>query len=173
MTILNTPFKIDDLYWREAGSHRQVTVECPMCCGQRYVTVTIGTGEQYTVECEACGAGYLGPQGVITEYDVTPKAEKFIIAEVKEWRDKRWSVADAYGQTAYFDTLYKTEAEALAASEKRAAELVESNMANRRKKKYGKVSSWTVLYHKRQITDFERQIAWHQAKIDAKGAGEK
>lgn len=166
--MIDVPFEIGDTYWREAGNARRVTVECPMCCGQKYVTVTIGTGEQYTVECEACKLGYQGPQGVITEYDVTPQAEVFVIAKIKEWRNNQWLVADNSGRTAYFHTLYKTEAEALAASKKRAADLEDRNMASRRKKKYGKVSSWSILYHKRQIAEHERGIAWHRKKIDAK-----
>ena len=167
--LIDAPFKIGEVYWREAGSHRQVTVECPMCSGQKYVTVTLGNGEQYTVECECCGLGYRGPQGVITEYDVTPEAESFKIASVESWQDGKWRVADPTGRTAYFDTLYRTEAEALAASEKRAVDLEDSNMESRRQKKYGKVSSWKIQYHKKQIADFERQIAWHAAKIAAKG----
>ncbi len=171
--MLDAPFKIGDIYWCEAGSSRQVTVECPMCCGQKYVTVIIGKGEKIDVECEACGLGYLGPQGFITEYDVTPKAELFKIASVESWSDDRWRVADPTGRIAYFDTLHATEIDALAASMLRAEDLEESNMANRRKKKYGKVSTWRIRYHQNQIKDFERKIAWHRAKIDAKKALEE
>ena len=168
--MLDAPFKIGDVYWREAGTSAQKTIECPMCSGNKYVTVILGNGEKYDVECEACGLGYRGPQGTITEYGVTPRAEPFKIEKVVGWRNDRWSVGDTIGYTTYFDNLYATEAEALAASKKRAVNLEDSNMASRRKKKYGNVSSWSIQYHKRQIIDFEKQIAWHQRKIDAKKA---
>lgn len=166
--MLDAPFKIGETYWRAASGNRQVTVECPMCCGQKYVTVTLGNGEQYTVDCEACGAGFEGPRGVVQQYDRTPLAEPFEIVKIKEWREDRWLVANPTNLTAYFDTLYATEAEALAASEKRAADLMDSNMASLRKKKYGKVSSWNIRYHKRQIKEYQKKIAWHQSKIYTK-----
>lgn len=168
--MLDAPFKIGDVYWREAGGSAAITIDCPMCSGNKYVTVILGNDERYNVECEACGMGYRGPQGTITEYDVTPRAEQFVIDVVVSWRDDQWSVGDPTGRTAYFHTLYATEAEALTASVKRAEKLEESNMKGRRKKKYGKVSSWKIQYHQRQIAEFEKQIAWHRKKIDAKKA---
>lgn len=168
--IFDAPFSIGDVYWLEAGPSEKKTVECPMCSGNKYVTVTLGNGEKYELECEACRLGYIGSQGVITEYDVTPRAEQFKIEKVAEWRDGKWRVEGPTGLIVYFDSLYATEAEALAASEKHASDREDENMANRRKKKYRRVSSWTILYHQRQIADCEKQIAWHRAHIHAKGS---
>lgn len=168
--MLKAPFEIGDTYWREAGDSKEITVECPMCSGHRYVTVTLGNGDTYTVDCEACELGYRGPQGFLTQCEVEPRAEQFTIDAVVEWRNGRWRVGNPSGRITDFDTLFKTEALALTASVKRAEKLEERNMASRRKKKYGKVSSWKIQYHKRQIAEFEKQIAWHQKKIDAKKA---
>jgi hypothetical protein len=139
-----------------------------MCCGNKIVIVTIGTGEKYNVECEACRAGYLGARGFIEEYEQTPRADRFEIAKIIEWRDGKWRVESTTNQIEDFTNLYATEEEALAKATQNAEQLIEQNMANRRKKKYGKVSSWTIQYHLKQIKQFERDIKWHREKINQK-----
>lgn len=166
--MLEAPFKIGDVYWRPGGPSRSERVECPMCCGKKYITAIIGTGEKFEMECEECMAGYLGPLGYIEQYVIEPAAEKFVIDSVYGWDDGKWRVKSHTGTIIDFASLYTTEEEALAADVKRAAAVEEHNMADRRKKKYGKVSSWTIQYHQKQIKDHERQIEWHRKKLHAK-----
>ena len=166
--MLQLPFEIGQTYWKDAGSSRRVTTECPMCCGYKRVTVTIGTGETYEVECEECRLGYSDPRGVIEQWSSTPAAESFTIASIQEWREGVWQVKATDGETIDFDRLFATEEEALAAAVERKEALEERNMAQLRKKKHGKVSSWTIHYHLRQIADYEKKIAWHRSKIHDK-----
>ena len=169
---MDAPFKLGDTYWRPSGHSDQVTIECPMCCGDKCVTVILGDGEKFNVDCEACGLGYAGPQGTITEYTRTPHAEPFVIHKIVSWRDGKWTVESTDGCTLDFDLLYATEAGAVAKAVERATALEDDNMARLRKKKYGRVSSWKIQYHQRQIADFQKQIAWHERHIDAKKARE-
>ena len=70
---------------------------------------------------------------------------------------------------ARFSSLCRTEAEALAVSTTECATQAEENM-RRRQHHRGRVSraTWSVQYHRANIKDLERQLAWHRAKIDAK-----
>jgi hypothetical protein len=166
--MLTAPFEIGDVYWIPAGPSRSERVTCPMCLGDKFITAIIGSGEKYELECECCMLGYQGPQGTVSQYVRTPEAEEYKIASIEEWRDNQWYLKSTAGRYSNFDMLYKTEEEALAADVKREADLEESNMKNLRKKKYGRVSSWSIQYHKTQIKEFERKIAWHEAKLHAK-----
>lgn len=166
--MLKAPFEIGQVYWSPQRHSYKVTVSCPMCCGNKRVSVTIGTGETYDVECEECKAGYIGPRGFIEQWEQTPKAERFEIASIEEWRDGKWRVKSTTGDTASFDTLFTTEGDALAEAARCAAELIEHNMASQRKKKYGKVSSWSIQYHNKQIKEHERQAEWHRDKVRLK-----
>lgn len=166
--MLKAPFEIGDVYWRPAGIAQQERVECPMCCGNKYITATIGTGETYELECDTCMAGYLGAQGYINQYVPAPKAEKFVIDKLHQWCEDGWRVADPSGRIADFTALYATEEAALAVDAQWAVDLEERNMASLRRKKYGRVSSWSIQYHRKQIKEYERKIAWHQQKLHEK-----
>jgi hypothetical protein len=166
------PFKIGDVFWIEDGLYQQEIIICPMCAGNKYVTVVLGSNEAVDIECECCAVGYCGSQGYIKESKLEPKAVRFEIAKVVEWRDGKWTVANLVGRSVRFDRLFETEGWAMASAVKRMEDLEESNMQNRRKKKYGKASTWSIRYHQRQIADAEKTIAWHRNKINAKKAVE-
>jgi hypothetical protein len=173
---MNMPFAIGDETWLPAPASQQVRVECPACRGTRVITFLYGGNvdpERVNMPCEACGLGFDGPRGYIEEWVSQPGATKYVIAEVMGMRSRdgetEWEVRSTEGRTAYFKDLCATEAEALAKSSEMCNEQEERNMLTRQRHKAGvKKHSWSALYHKQQIKDLERQIAWHRSRIGAK-----
>jgi len=164
---MDTPFEIGQTYWAPRQHPELITLPCPACKGSCVVTIIYGD-EHVSVDCEACGLGYQGSQGIIKEYDLTPNAEPFTIDGVDSLYNGKWTVRSTTGATSDFNDLYKTEAEALAVSAVKCAEQEESNMRSRMHKKNStKRSTWTVSYHKKCISDLERQITWHTSRINA------
>jgi ribosomal protein S27E len=164
---MDTPFKIGQTYWLPRHNAERVTIPCPACKGTKVITITYGD-EQVSVDCEACGLGFEGPKGTVTEYEFTPAAEEFTVARPVGLYGDRWSVKATDGRTADFEILCETEAAALAMSAAKCAEQHELNMQSRlHSRSRAKHASWTVRYHRKCIADLEQQIAWHTARINA------
>lgn len=166
MSTIEAPFVIGQRWWAPRVHPVQVVVPCPVCFGQLAITVVLGNGEELGVPCEACGKGFSGPLGTITEWDHAPAVSEFVIAGVKSMHADRWWLVSTTGAEVLFDDLRATEAEAMAESEKRCAENHERNMrSHQHSRRATKDAGWSVQYHRRQIADLERRIAWHQSKL--------
>ena len=169
MDKLSLPFMFGVTYWLPVGDPQKVTRPCPVCAGDRAITVILGTGERIGVPCEACGNDYDGPHGVIEEWEHKPGAVPFVPATVESLYDHRWSLRSTDGAVADWDELRATEAEALAEATKRAAAAHEHNMAmSQHKKANAKEHGWSIRYHRECIARLEREIGWHREKIEAK-----
>ncbi len=171
------PFTIGATMYLPGCGSEQVRVVCPVCFGKLGITVVLGDGEEVGVICDACGLGFNGPRGYIEEWVQQPKVTPFVIAGIEAYRggDKpEWTLRSTDETTAYFHELHATEAEALVVATARAKDAHERNMQSRQHKKRDvKRATWTVRYHREQIADLERQLAWHRAKVlakDKKGA---
>ena len=166
--MLDAPFKIGQVYWAISPIHRKENVQCPMCLGEKRVTVHAGR-ETYEVECDSCRAGYLGPQGVVTQYVNDPDVCEFKIAEIAEWTtDRGWRVKSTTGDVQYFHELFSDKDEAMKAAIRHVAEYNEEQWQHTRKKKYGHISTWSIQYHLKEIKENERKIEWHRDKIRQK-----
>lgn len=160
------PFTIGQALWAPTTYPEQVQSACPVCFGQLAIVVVLGDGEQVGVTCEACGKGFQCPRGVIEEWEFRPTAKPFVIAGVKSMHSDRWFVVSEDGQESELGQLCETEAEAFAESQRRCAEQHEANMRSRQHKRAAtKEHGWSIQYHRKQIADLERQIAWHQSKV--------
>ena len=165
---MNTPFEIGETYWAPIGSPEKMTIPCPVCFGQLAVTVVLGDGERVGVPCEACGKGFDGPQGTIEVWEHTPSARRFVIDRVKSMWDDRWTVESEDGQTRDFSELHETEAEAFAVAVEHVRMQHERNMRTyQRRRRDVANATWSIRYHREQIKDLERQIAWHTGRITA------
>ncbi len=170
-TTIECPIEIGGTYWVAESNPHQVTVKCPVCAGNSWFTVILGSGEQLQVECDGCGHGYDGPRGYITEYEHEPKAKKVVIDRVSSMptggRDE-WRFYSLDGGYYYESDLFTSEADAMASAQKNAAEQRERSMETyQRKKKNTKHAGWSIRYHREQIADMQRRIAWHESKINA------
>ena len=166
MTALETPFVIGQQMWMAIGQSEQVTKPCPVCNGDRAVTIILGTGEHVTVMCDGCGLGFEGPRGYIQEWEHHPRAVPFVIASVKSFRDDEWELLSTDGAWASFSKLFQTEDEAREAAAIQAAAQRERNMQSyQHTKRKAQHLTWTVQYHRGCIKDLQRQITWHEGRV--------
>lgn len=175
-TTIECPIDIGGTYWVAASTPHQVSVPCPVCAGQRWFTVILGSGETLQVECDGCGHGYDGPRGFIQQYQHEPAVKQVVVDRVASMPGsgrEEWSFY-TLGK-GYYDQreLFTTEADAMAHATVKAAAQHELNMESyQRKKKKTQRAGWSVRYHREQIADMQRRIAWHESKIQSVGPSE-
>ena len=168
MSTMAVPFEIGDTYWLPSHLPRSKMEACPVCAGTKAVTVLAGD-ERFVVECDGCGLGYEGPQGVVRVYHYDPHAEPFTIARVARLDDEGWTVESTTGACALFKALCATEADALAVSKAAYLAQEEHNMRQRGYRRKGvSKAAWTVRYHNDAIKKLERELAYHRGKLNAK-----
>lgn len=167
---METPFTLGEVKWKAVGHPVEVVHRCPVCDGTAVATLVCANGESFEVECEGCDRStYSTRMGTIRQWELTPKAECFVVADVKSMHNGEWHVTQGYGDAVPYTSLYATEAEALAAATADADRHTEHNMmfrANSRKR-VGK-AAWTVRYGKDEIRKAEATIAWHTARMHQK-----
>jgi hypothetical protein len=164
---MEMPFVIGETYWLPVRTPEQVTIPCPVCAGQLFVTVILGDGSHVTVQCDACGLGHERPRGTITEYRLSPSAIPFVIQDVVSFNaEKYWRVQSADHRECEWADLCPTEAEALAVSEAACRKHDEdTEMSHARARKRSGHATWSIRYANDQIKQAERTIAWHRARI--------
>jgi hypothetical protein len=156
---------IGDKVWTARLKHMEFNVTCPDCLGTKAMTALLENGEKHSLQCGTCyPGGYEGSRGYITKTQYQPAArEQEIIGiqvdrEKTEYRFHDWSCY----------VVYDTEAEAVAACEKiRKEEEDEDHERFVRKKQDAKRTWWWECgYHRRQIADAKKQIAYAEAKLN-------
>lgn len=163
------PFIIGQVLWRVKRAPIQVTEQCDLCLGQRTVTVIDASGTAYAVECEACRSGYQS-MGEVTEWRSTPAVEKFVIGSVVAYRDGEWTVRSATDDAQMdFKYLFATHDEAWAEAERQCEGLRENNWGQRKRRRENALqrAASTLAYHRRQVSELEKKLAWHREKISA------
>jgi hypothetical protein len=131
------------------------------------VLLTLGNGEQQPVTCEFC-AGFQEPKGVVYKYQSRSGVREHTITGVAQDYE-RWRY---YAGTLSLNELDLTDDPLLAErmrvalheqAEQQAQRNFESQFKTARKK-----TTWTAGYHRAQVADLERKLAWHRAKLGAK-----
>jgi hypothetical protein len=162
---LIAPFEIGRTYWLPSYSPRLVVEPCPVCAGSKHVTV-LAPAEQFIVDCDGCGLGYLGPQGTVNVYHYEPYAAPFVIGKVVRVEGEQWTVESMARAQAVFDTLCETQPEALEKSKAAYLAQEERNADSRRHRRKGvSKAAWTVRYHGDAIKKLERELAFHRGKL--------
>jgi hypothetical protein len=169
-------FKVGDKAWFARWTPRKVTIACPVCFGNRSVTVVLGDGTQVIVACHYCGAGWDGPQGSTVEYEHDAIAQRVTVREVHadEHRDGsgverrvRYLLGDDAGW-ADAEDMFTDEGAALARAKIRLAETYAWQDSNERKKhrKSSALSDaiWAVGYHRREAVKCRREAERHEAR---------
>lgn len=162
-------YNIGDIVWWATGGIREVTHSCPVCYGNRYVTVVLGNDEQVQTPCDYCGKGYEGAKGYVIEREWTAEVKQIVLdgKEVTENADGR-KVEYRYGHHILHDgIIWDTHEEAQQARLKIAEQhhLDEMERLQRGKENNVKSYSWHVGYHQRQLKEAERQAEYHKTKI--------
>ncbi len=168
---MQLPFEIGQRLFAPRTRATAVTRPCPACLGQKVVTIIYGDGEHVQMRCEACGTGFDEPRGVVSEYELEPQADEFVIASVESLYNGNWRVNSTTGAAEDFKDLCETEEQALEVSRTKCSDQYDRNMASRlhKRKSQGSRLGWSVAYHRQCIRDLERQLEWHRSRVSAKG----
>lgn len=163
------PYAIGDtVFVAWAYDYDRELTKCGICFGDRRVKVTLGNGEEWMVDCDACGHGYERPSGMA--YINVPRhgVREEVVTGVEHDYDG-WTIKTASNSHRISDgCVFATRAEAIGRETVMAAEQAERvekaharNMMNHAKK-----HAWTLHYSRGQIREAERTIAWHRARIE-------
>lgn len=167
---LTMPFAIGQQMWEPVYPPQRVRVPCPVCFGKLAVVVELGNGERVGVPCEGCGIGFVGPRGFVEEWRYEASARPFVIASVESMSSRSesdWVVRSEDGTTYNFANLCATEAEAIGKAREAAEREMERQCDTRQHKRGAELkrAPWSVRYHRKEIANLERKLAWHKAKI--------
>ena len=166
---LRPPFQLgQEVFLARASSYSEVMVPCPICFGKLCVTLILGNGEEQPIECDYCGKGYDGPQGVVREYRPVSSVERRMVTGL-ETDGENWSFhlsGSGYCTTKdrqLFATAEEAEVRRLELHEeaKQDAERRMESILKGKKKSF----TWTVGYHRSQIRDMESRIEWHKKRL--------
>lgn len=158
-------FNIGDQAWFATFDAEPAWVECPDCGGTGRIRCLLPDDSMVSIECECCRRGYEGPLGKLQVYVRTPRARFVTITGVEmqgekvEWRtDSFWCAED--------DRLFAAEADAFAKAKAIADDMDRLERERiQAKEKDTKSWAWNVHYHRREIREAEKRIAYHRSKL--------
>lgn len=169
---MTAKFSIGDTVWRAHADRTEKWVTCPDCFGTKTLRVVLGDGTEHTMDCAGCAAGYNPPRGGVQSYDFTPRATNDVITEI---RLGPGGVEYTFGGWIFKESdVFPTYEEAMA----RAAELIiereaEEKAAFLRKTNPNRSWAWHVHYHRDNIRQAERNLAFHTEKLNVARAKAK
>jgi len=155
----------DEAWWAKTGVSA-VTKTCPVCYGEREVTLILGNGDRVRLPCSYCGTGFDAPRGFVTEHDYVAEPQMVIITGVTSY-DNGEAVEYEYRVGAYVpkgDDLFDNRDDALS----RCQEIAERRKRDEEKKveyiKYDKKKSfaWNAGYHMRCVKKAHKDIEYHE-----------
>lgn len=165
------PYQIDDtVYVASASSYLRTEVECPVCFGNLSVVLILGNGEHQPIECDFCRDGYKGPCGVVQGYKAHSSVRPIVITGFgKDGRG--WYVTSGHQAEHLNDgNVFSTQAEAegrrvdlYAAAAIEAEQAWERNICSQKSK-----PTWSVGYHRAELTELRRKVAYHENKLSEK-----
>lgn len=158
------PFAIGVQIWHAGTEPREGWVMCPECAGTKVVTLTLGNGEQHSLDCANCSAGMDPPRGKVCtqRYDFSPVP--FIPARVRVDGDEFsysesgpdagcYSSIDSKNLFARREDCVVACARLSAEHKQQLAEYEIRNLAGRRRN-----LAWSVHYWGSQVKRLERDL---------------
>jgi hypothetical protein len=163
---IELPFELGELLWKASYGSHGTTITCPECVGTREVTVIMGNGERYKLDCRACATGYDAPTGKVTVFKSESVPEPFIPRRYGHSGESWWYSESEPDANCYSYTevqhLFRTKEECLADCTARNLETDKENekralaqLASKRRD-----LAWSVHYwrseRKRHMDNVER-----------------
>lgn len=165
-------FKVgDQLYWAVYKAVEQKTIPCPVCYGERKVTLRLGNGDAVELPCEYCRKGYDDPRGVVAEYVEVCEARPVTVTLV---RSEETASGIERGYHVWYDgtdswcppedDLFRTEAKALARAKEKAeqARKERERKTEYLKEKANRSFAWNAGYHLRAAKKARGEAEWHE-----------
>ena len=158
-------YKVGDWVWYATYDSEEIKVPCPVCYGNKVVTVILGNGDEVAVECDYCGKGWQNALGYVTEYQRIPKAEQRMITK-RRIEDGRDGEEIEYIGSQYilniaqmFDNEQEAYDYAVGLAEKATQEALDKP-----KYKNEKSYTWNAGYHLKQAKSKRNEADYHEAK---------
>lgn len=162
-------FNIGDIVYQSEYGRQEHFITCPDCIGSKRVKVILGDGTEISIECGGCDpGGYEPSRGVIRQYRYEAKAMRRTVTGLQinaagvEYQLDGTSGGWRCGTP---ETVFATEAEAVAAGEAKKAEAeAEENRRYLAKTKNEKSWAWNASYHTRCAKRAEADLEYHRGK---------
>lgn len=142
----------------------EVKVTCPVCYGEKKVTLILGNGDSVILPCQHCQQGQNGPTGFVTEQVRSTKAEKVTIDTVRitETMEGQTREYEANGQALPKENIFDTETEALEKAKRLAAEWIAEH--DPLKEIPDKSYSWNAGYHLQRMENLRKKLRYHKKR---------
>lgn len=163
-------YQIGDVVWAAAITHKTVIEPCPVCFGNKQVTLILGNGDQVILPCEYCQKGFDQPTGEISVgYFAEPVAFQIQIDGVEQRvhdneTEVRYYVGRGNVSSIYYNhQVADTEEEALALAMARLeAKNAEAGKVTNPKFNPYKSYTWNAGYHIREMKSHLEMAEYHR-----------
>lgn len=159
-------YNVGDKVWLATHEVKQVTKSCPVCFGNKEITLVLGNGDLVILPCDYCGHGGREPSGTIVEHEYVAKPEHAIITRVSTETDAYKEVRRYYFGARFADCadIFGSKKEALTKCVEKATERnrEEMELARHIKESRYKSFSWNAGYHLRAANEHRRKVEYHE-----------
>ena len=129
MATFTTKFSIGDTVYHAWTTTERKKHRCPDCLGSRKWTVKSPAGREYQFDCPRCNSSYISERALSLEYSVfSPAVHQRTVGQVRaqtgpESQNEYMCYETGVGSGSVYreESLFATEAEAMAAAEIKAA----------------------------------------------------
>jgi hypothetical protein len=162
---MTTVYKVGDWVWYATYDSEEIKLPCPVCYGNKVVTVILGNGDEVKVECDYCGKGWQNALGYVTDYQRIPKAEQQRITKrrIEDGRDGEEIEYIVVNRYLKIEQMFDTEQEAYDYAVA-LAERVTQEQLDKPKYKAEKSYTWNAGYHLKQAQSKRKEADYHEAK---------
>lgn len=165
-------YNIGDTAWAFYYDNVKDYETCPDCRGDKYVTLTLGCGNKFTLECETCTpGGYESATGRIAFFKRRAEDFKVTITSVDVSGGKLEYKYERGGNFAYYakeSELASTKEKAIALGEEAAREANEKERYDfYTRERPDKKWSWNVSYYRGQIKKATKDLEYYGKMLDA------
>ena len=146
------------------SNHYAKKIPCPMCFGEKFVTIILGDDSKELIECGFCSHGFERATGQATTWEPHAEIKSGEITGIEF--NEGWTYKIGYERVREHK-LYLSEEEAIPEREKQFKEVVKQadaffldHFVSTKKSQI-----WSVGYHRGQIKHLEKQIEWHKRRL--------
>jgi hypothetical protein len=162
-------YRVGDRVWMHHAEMREVKLACPVCVGNRVVTLILGSGESVELPCDYCGKGFEGPRGVVTEWEYSRGAEQLTICEVHSVMTEKGEEVEYHltgNRVGHDGEMFASRQAAEVDCERVCTEiaLAERTRAEYIKKDQARSYSWNAGYHMREAKRNEKDAEYHRGR---------
>lgn len=158
-------YNVGDHVWLVHCGTCRVEEICPVCFGEKRVTLILGNRDLITLPCDYCSKGFDFPRGYIVEYRYVSTTEHVMITDVHVAQSINKETIEYISDHGYLreEDIFDTEAEALVRCETKTLEMEHERIT---KSEYIKANtqksfSWNAGYHLRAAKKSQESVDYH------------